>query len=176
MQEQKPTASGRKQLTVILITAAISLLGSYGLFWVAKGGVGWGTTNKGEFVTPLTNRSDLGWQLSADVELLQDNLWWLWLTVENCDSRCEQALKNLKATHILLNKEAERVRVAFSSSGQTAPATTGIIRVNTTDRAMSEGIYIIDPLGNLVFFYPTETPPEHILQDLKRLLKVSQIG
>ena len=49
MQEQKPTASGRKQLTVILITAAISLLGSYGLFWVAKGGVGWGTTNKGEF-------------------------------------------------------------------------------------------------------------------------------
>ena len=59
MQEKKPTASGRKQLTVILITAAISLLGSYGLFWVAKGGVGWGTTNKGEFVTPLTNRSDL---------------------------------------------------------------------------------------------------------------------
>ena len=127
-------------------------------------------------MTPLTNRSDLGWQLSADVELLQDNLWWLWLTVENCDSRCEQALKNLKATHILLNKEAERVRVAFSSAGQTAPATTGIIRVNTTDRAMSDGIYIIDPLGNLVFFYPTETPPEHILQDLKRLLKVSQIG
>ena len=176
MQEQEPKAGGRRQLTVILITAAISLIGSYGLFWVAKGGVGWGTTNNGEFVTPLTNRSDLGWQLPADVELLQDNLWWLWLTVENCAAPCEQALKNLKATHILLNKEAERVRVGFSSVAAAAPSIQGIVSVSATGRPMPNGIYIIDPLGNLVFFYPTETPPKDILQDLKRLLKVSQIG
>lgn len=176
MQKQKPKATGRKQLTIILIVATISLMGSYGLFWLAKGGVGWGTTNNGEFVTPLTHRRDLGWQLDSDVELLQDNLWWLWLTVENCDSQCEQALKNLKATHILLNKEADRVRVAFSSAGKTTPGTTGIVRVEVTNRAMPYGIYIIDPLGNLVFYYATETPPKDILQDLKRLLKVSQIG
>ena len=94
------------------------------------------------------------------LNFLQDNLWWLWLTVENCDSRCEQALKNLKATHILLNKEAERVRVAFSALVKTTPGATGIVRVKVTNRAMSDGIYIIDPLGNLVFYYPTETPPE----------------
>ena len=60
MQKQKPKATGRKQLTIILIVATISLMGSYGLFWLAKGGVGWGTTNNGEFVTPLTHRRDLG--------------------------------------------------------------------------------------------------------------------
>jgi hypothetical protein len=176
MQENKAKSSGRRQLIVILITAAISLLGSYGLFWIAKGGVGWGTVNNGVFVTPPTNRSDLGWQLQSDVELLQDNLWWLWLTAENCNPQCAQALKNLKATHILLNKEAERVRVAFSSVGRSTPTPSGVIRVEPTNRDMPDGIYIIDPLGNLVFFYPTETPPEDILKDLKRLLKVSQIG
>ena len=108
---QPSQGNNRRQLTIILITATISLLGSYGLFWVAKAGVGWGTTNNGTFVTPATNRLDLGWQFQSDLELLQDNLWWLWLTVDNCDSGCELALKNLKATHILLNKEAERLRV-----------------------------------------------------------------
>ncbi|MEC7251173.1 MAG: hypothetical protein VXW10_08035, partial [Pseudomonadota bacterium] len=63
-----------------------------------------------------------------------------------------------------------------SSAGKTTPGTTGIVRVEVTNRAMPYGIYIIDPLGNLVFYYATETPPKDILQDLKRLLKVSQIG
>ena len=38
-------------------------MGSYGLFWLAKGGVV-GATNNGEFVTPLIHRRDLGWQLT----------------------------------------------------------------------------------------------------------------
>ena len=85
-------------------------------------------------------------------------------------------MKSLKATHILLNKEAERVRVAYSSADQVAPGTSGVIRVRPTQRDMPVGIYIIDPLGNLVFFYPVDAPPEDVLKDLKRLLKVSQIG
>ena len=177
MTSIKPSqGNNRSQLTIILITATISLLGSYGLFWVAKAGVGWGTTNNGTFVTPATNRLDLGWQFQSDLELLQDNLWWLWLTVDNCDSECELALKNLKATHILLNKEAERLRVAYSSIDETSPGIEGVIRVRPTERDMPFGIYIIDPLGNLVFFYPVDAPPEDVLEDLKRLLKVSQIG
>ena len=38
------------------------------------------------------------------------------------------------------------------------------------------GIYIVDPLGNLVFHYPLQDMGKPVLQDLKRLLKVSQIG
>ena len=57
-----------------------------------------------------------------------------------------------------------------------APGTSGVIRVRPTQRDMPVGIYIIDPLGNLVFFYPVDAPPEDVLKDLKRLLKVSQIG
>ena len=41
---------------------------------------------------------------------------------------------------------------------------------------MDEGIYIVDPNGNLVFSYPLDINPKLLLADLKRLLKVSQIG
>lgn len=37
-------------------------------------------------------------------------------------------------------------------------------------------IYIIDPLGNLVLSYQQGVDPSGILQDLKRLLKLSRIG
>jgi len=38
------------------------------------------------------------------------------------------------------------------------------------------GLYLIDPLGNLMMFYPSDTNPNGILKDLKRLLKYSRIG
>ncbi|HBE92336.1 MAG TPA: hypothetical protein DDW55_07340 [Gammaproteobacteria bacterium] len=37
-------------------------------------------------------------------------------------------------------------------------------------------IYIVDPLGNYMMSYPVGIDPELILEDLKRLLKVSKIG
>lgn len=37
-------------------------------------------------------------------------------------------------------------------------------------------IYLIDPLGNLFMYYPSDTDKMHILKDLKHLLEVSQIG
>jgi hypothetical protein len=42
--------------------------------------------------------------------------------------------------------------------------------------ALAPGIYIVDPLGNLVFHYALDAAGKPVLQDLKRLLKVSQIG
>ncbi len=37
-------------------------------------------------------------------------------------------------------------------------------------------IYVIDPLGNLMMFYPDDAVPTGMKKDLERLLKVSQIG
>ncbi|MCZ6712295.1 MAG: hypothetical protein O7B25_18175 [Gammaproteobacteria bacterium] len=38
------------------------------------------------------------------------------------------------------------------------------------------GAYVVDPLGNLVLWYPLADAGEPVLDDLKVLLKVSQIG
>lgn len=39
-----------------------------------------------------------------------------------------------------------------------------------------ERIYVIDPLGNLMMYYPRDADPTGMKEDLERLLKVSQIG
>ena len=51
-----------------------------------------------------------------------------------------------------------------------------LVRISAGGGMMDEGIYIVDPNGNLVFFYPIDINPKLLLADLKRLLKVSQIG
>ena len=42
---------------------------------------------------------------------------------------------------------------------------------NTADR-----IYIIDPLGNLMMSYAPDARPKGMLEDMKRLLRLSSIG
>jgi cytochrome oxidase Cu insertion factor (SCO1/SenC/PrrC family) len=36
--------------------------------------------------------------------------------------------------------------------------------------------YIIDPLGNLMMSYSRAAPPQGLLEDLRKLLKLSRIG
>jgi hypothetical protein len=40
----------------------------------------------------------------------------------------------------------------------------------------SHRLYLIDPLGNLMMYYPPEATPKGLLEDLKRLLRLSSIG
>ena len=42
--------------------------------------------------------------------------------------------------------------------------------------AVSDHIYLVDPLGNLVLRYPRDADPTRIKKDLSRLLRASRIG
>jgi hypothetical protein len=170
--------SGRRQLALILIISTVSLGGSYLLFFAAQNGSGWGTTNNGDFVMPPTTIADVGWQDENGLSVTTSGNWWLWTVANNCLEDCAKALKNLQATHILLNREAKRVKRGVSiSSGSFVPEGQPDLKfITTSKKPVSPGIYIVDPNGNLVFRYPVTTNPKEILQDLKKLLKVSQIG
>jgi cytochrome oxidase Cu insertion factor (SCO1/SenC/PrrC family) len=87
-------------------------------------------------------------------------------------------LQKLRAAHILLNREAKRVRrgVTTSPAFVVPEDQPDLQRIVTPNGDMDEGIYIVDPNGNLVFFYPLDINPKLLLADLKKLLKVSQIG
>ena len=176
MHETNNKNPGRRQLVAILLISAVSLFGSYGLFWVAKAGLFWGTTNYGEFVSPPLTTAEIGWQVDDDIELFQDNSWWIWLNTEECATTCQTALENLMATHVLLNRNADRLRIALTATNAASASAPQIPGARVERAELREGIYIIDPLGNFVFFYPVDAPPKEILTDLKRLLKVSQIG
>ena len=52
-----------------------------------------------------------------------------------------------------------------------------LFKLGTDDRPfIQDRLYLIDPLGNLMMSYATETAPKGIIKDLTRLLKYSRIG
>jgi hypothetical protein len=38
------------------------------------------------------------------------------------------------------------------------------------------GIYLVDPLANLVMYFPPDLEPRDIVDDIKHLLRLSRIG
>lgn len=173
------------QLLIIMAIAFVTLGASYLLFYAAQDGGGWGTTNHGEFVEPHTNVNDLGWQVIPS-DPTQQARWWLWVVADQCETICLQKLKDLRAAHILLNREASRVKRGYTPLQDLGDKTFlneanslagSIVEVLVSDKSpLKPGIYIVDPIGNLVFHYSMDQSPKEILTDLKRLLKVSQIG
>lgn len=181
MHEQAK-AGGRKQLILMILIAAGSLGGSYALFYAAQSGSIWGTTNHGAFVDPPVDARALVIVDAQGSPLADSETWWLWVVrSEPCDAGCAEALHQLRQLHILLNREADRVKRAVVTP---APIDPGGLEQLYPDlefltgrvEGLTPGIYIVDPLGNLVFRYPLEAAGKPVLEDLRRLLKVSQIG
>jgi len=166
----------RTQMIVIVLITFVTLGGSYAMFYGAKNSGGWSTTNNGAFVEPATNIEQLGWQVSGELRH-----WWLWTVAQDCGLQCETSAQQMRALHILLNRDAERVRRGITITAARDPhwlaQYPGLTRVGVTELAgLADGVYIVDPNGNVILFYPLAVDPKAVLQDLKKLLKVSQIG
>ena len=170
--------SGKKTFVTALVIAFLSLFGSTIMFGVAKLGFTWGTTNKGDFVTPPTTLAEVGW-IDATGRLIDgQGKWWLWLNDTSCRSDCDEIIGRLIATHTLLNRQSDRARLALllSEEASPRPLPSKVTVLSGVQKTMPGGIYIIDPIGNFVFRYGADGNPKDILSDLKRLLKMSQIG
>lgn len=85
---------------------------------------------------------------------------------QNCDS-CEKWKNSMENFHKAIGKERKRVLVTVveAPENETIGGVPG-----------GNGIWIVDPLGNLVFRFPVGIDPNLILKDLKRLLKLSKVG
>ena len=173
----------RIQMLVIMAIALVSLGGSYLLYYLSRSGDIWGTTNNGAFVTPPVTVQDLEIR-DAQARPLQDGgSWWLWVVPEGrCAEACDSALHQLRQLHALLNKDAPRVRRALLQQRGVAVEEAVAARYPKLEHLsgavhdLAPGIYIVDPIGNLVLHYPLTDAGKPVLEDLKKLLKVSQIG
>lgn len=56
------------------------------------------------------------------------------------------------------------------------PAGAGFGAVFPAERALTDHIYLVDPLGNLMMRFPRDPDPSRVIKDLQRLLKVSSFG
>jgi len=115
-----------------------------------------------------------------------------------CPARCRTDLYNMRQVRIALNRDMDRVQRVFVADGACCDwpflevqhpdlvtvradgTASGLLAkfpsVDGIAPAAADRIYLIDPLGNLMMSYAPDAPPKGMLEDLKRLLGLSQVG
>ncbi|MEH6651550.1 MAG: hypothetical protein V7707_16105 [Motiliproteus sp.] len=127
--------------------------------------------------------------------------WQLLLLVPECQHQCQQWQHLLGQIKTSLGRDRDRVqpqlvlqqRQPIGVAEEQDVAIEGIARgtqealgtgtkipehVLTSDyaRELDSGIWLADPLGNMVLHYRLDQSPQELMKDLKRLLKVSKVG
>ncbi|VVO09597.1 hypothetical protein [Pseudomonas fluorescens] len=193
MSEAKTPASrrkGRLQLLLILlgvIGPMILATGMYKLqFWVPEG-----RSYHGELIGNGQTRADLGVQA-------QEDRWQILVTApKECSVDCQQLVYLARQIQIGLGRDAGRASHALAaaqplSSEYDAKLTReypqlqryplDLATFSTFDKTVGTGdktapqLWIIDPHGNLVLRYDPTVKGKDLLNDLRHLLKLSNIG
>lgn len=188
---EKKTTWARVQMLLIatvflgpLLAAAILY---YGGFFVAEG-----RSNHGALLEPITSIAD---QLPDSELITQGDGYWvlLYANDQDCASDCRQALYTLRQSRKMLGKDMDRLKRVFlrgespvdtvflarehagliTIRGESLSALLDNVRPQNLDAG---GLYLVDPLGNLVMYFPPGTDPGDMVEDIKHLLKLSRIG
>ena len=107
-----------------------------------------------------------------------------------CDAYCEKKLYFLRQVRRAQGKNEARVERLWLLVGEGRPRAELLAAIEGTRIApagassalfpaageVTDHIYVVDPLGNLMLRFPRDPDPSRILKDLQRLLRVSQIG
>jgi hypothetical protein len=116
----------------------------------------------------------------------------------SCNEECRRALYVTRQVRLSLNQNMERVQRVFLYHGDCceepffANEHRGLIALDLDSAAGAElaaifeslhapgdpraRIWLTDPLGNVLMSYPLDADPRGMIEDLKRLLKLSHIG
>ena len=183
-------ANDRRQRR-ILIGVALMFFAPLGLsFYLYYGHAHWhpgGRVNSGDLVDPAR---------PLPARFLKGKWTFLYVQHGACDAACLRHLYDTRQIRLALDRDMTRVqRVFIADDGccdmkelQAAHPDLIAIRASATDQPLldllpvrtgvrnSQRTYLIDPLGNLMMFYDADAAPKGMLEDLKRLLRLSSIG
>ncbi len=128
------------------------------VMYFGKIGIPEGRTHHGELLGGGVQAANMGLP-SPDTE---DPKWQIVLTSRPDCAPCQEFSQNFENFHTAIGRERNRVSTA---------------RLDVTEAdALESGIWIIDPLGNVVLKFDPAINPTLILDDLKKLLKLSKVG
>jgi len=174
----------RRAIIIVFVSFLLPLLAAWLILsqnWYEAG------TNKGTLLQPpitLNQEADQlpeGWQLG-------------YIAPQNCGTTCENTLYVMNQVDVAIGKDTERLTPVVlhqSESTQTefnhsAPHITQMITpqlIEQLSELPENTLFIIDPMHNVMLYYPTHTDKEqmitegkNVLADLRKLLKLSRIG
>ena len=192
MNDPARQRTGRLQL---LLVAAVFLGPLLVAAWMYYGGGSvqpQGRTNHGALLQPIANLAE---ELPGSAVHAHYQQSWVLLYSQDasCDATCRNALYKLRQSRLMLGKEMDRLTRVFLH-GNTPPDTVflaeehaGLVTIKdgSLTRLLNnkkpvdlpaKGYYLIDPHGNLVMYFRPDLEPSEMVDDLKRLLKLSRIG
>lgn len=141
-------------------------------------------SNYGELITPP--------RPLAEAALAELRGKWVLVSFDAgaCDDYCQKKLYFMRQLRRAQGKDQERVARLWllTDGGRPAPGLLAAFEGTRVEPAgalaarfpasgaLTDHLYIVDPLGNLMMRYPRDPDPSRMLKDLQRLLKVSGIG
>ncbi|HTV77860.1 MAG TPA: hypothetical protein VMF03_06355 [Steroidobacteraceae bacterium] len=177
---------------LFLLPLLLSFWLYYGLHWRPRA-----MSNHGELIQPVRPLPVVTLTDATGVSRSRvfRNHWTL-VYVGNgaCDAHCRDALFFMRQTRLSLNNEMTRVQRVFLATADCCDRTflatehPGLVVLDASPPAarpliaqfppesQDRMLYIVDPLGNLMMRYDARLPPKGLLEDLKRLLQLSNIG
>jgi hypothetical protein len=164
-----------------------------------------GRVNAGDLVAPARPLPALALPLwtapsAADAGNTDPNFLkgkWTFLHVETgpCDEACRIRLYDTRQIRIALDRDMKRVqRVFIADAGccdaqflreqhpdliairQSPEAARVLALLPAREGWAAHRVYLVDPLGNLMMSYAADVKPKGMLEDMKRLLRLSSIG
>ncbi len=190
--EAKQKTGARLQLILIAVIFLVPMLGAMWMYFGDNAIRPAGRTNHGMLLEPVVNLGDE--LLDSPLLALLDNHWTLiYLQSGSCNEACRDALYKQRQSRLMLGNDMTRV-VRVLLHGPEAPDTLWLEQEHAGLVAMQDnaarqllidvrprgtapdGYYLVDPLGNLIMYFPLDIGPRELVDDLEHLLKLSRIG
>jgi hypothetical protein len=182
--------TGRLQLLLIAVVFFGPLLGAAWLYYRGEALQPETRANHGTLLEPIVNLHDS----APGSDALQHRSWLLLYANDGpCADDCRRGLYTTRQSRLMLGKEMDRVKRVFLH-GTESPDTLfiaeehnglitlqdaellGVLDNKRPESLAGGGYYLIDPHGNLVMYFKPDINPRDMVDDIKRLLKLSRIG
>ncbi|MDE2089851.1 MAG: SCO family protein [Gammaproteobacteria bacterium] len=162
------------------------------------------TVNHGVLVQPARPLPDMALQTLQGESVRLRQLRGKWVLVyfgsSACPDACLRNLYEMRQVRLALGVHRERVRrvfvltdlsdvnglrnklrdypgmVVIAGPARNVTRLTRQFGVGGATSPAQPGVYLVDPLGNLIMHYPTHADPDGMLDDLARLLRYSWVG
>ncbi len=189
--------SGRWKLLAVVAVCASPMIFSYLTYYDVIPVSG--STNYGTLLDPRKHPMPaLGTTGLDGKPLALDAYKGKWIMLQaapgNCLQACKEQLVKIRQLRIMQGKNMERIERVWLVTDET-PLDIELMKVIDGARFLrvkpevvkawlpveaggdvSDHLYLVDPLGNLMMRYPKNPPPEKVSKDLGKLLKASSIG
>jgi cytochrome oxidase Cu insertion factor (SCO1/SenC/PrrC family) len=196
----------RRFLLLVLLFAAPVLGSYALYFWAPESWRPDGRTNRGQLVNPARPVQALALHDAAGRNLeaapIRDKWTLLLVGPSDCDAACARLLYDTRQVRTALGKNTPRVRRLYVATDRMALESLQALQAREHPDlvlAVAEGaelyalerqfsidgrsplrnahdIYLLDPHGNWLMYYTPEHPAKDLLKDLKKLLRLSNIG